>query len=126
MHGGGRMRRTRRAARLRPLVVLGLVLICAVAFLGRLIDVQVVHASALRAESKDRRGQQVDVQGARGDILDATGVKLATTVPRYTITASPRLAAAGGSAAATAARIAAAVGGSRTAIVSRLTADPTS
>jgi cell division protein FtsI (penicillin-binding protein 3) len=120
------MRRTRRAARLRPLVVLGLVLICAVAFLGRLIDVQVVHASALRAESKDRRGQQVDVQGARGDILDATGVKLATTVPRYTITASPRLAAAGGSVPATAARIAAAVGGSRSAIVSRLTADPTS
>ncbi|HEY8318978.1 MAG TPA: penicillin-binding protein 2 [Amnibacterium sp.] len=120
------MRRTRRAARLRPAIVLLLVVVSAAVFLVHLVDVQVVHASALRAESKDRRSQRVDVPGVRGDILDASGVQLATTVPRYTITASPRLAAAGGGVPAAGKRIAAALGVGSAAIVGRLTADPTS
>jgi cell division protein FtsI (penicillin-binding protein 3) len=120
------MRRTRRAARLRPAIVLLLVLVSAGMFLVRLVDVQVVHASALRAESKDRRSQQVDVAGTRGDILDASGVKLATTVPRYTVTASPRLAAGVGAVPAAAARIARALGTPPAAVLGRLTADPAS
>jgi cell division protein FtsI (penicillin-binding protein 3) len=120
------MRRTRRAARLRPVLVLLLVLVSAGAFLTRLVDVQVVHASALRAESKDRRSQQVDTPGTRGDILDASGVKLATTVPRYTVTASPRLATAGGAVRTAAGRIAQALGVSSAAVLAELTADPAS
>jgi cell division protein FtsI (penicillin-binding protein 3) len=120
------MRRTRRSARFRPLLVLLLVVVSACAFLTRLVDVQVVHASALRAESKDRRSQQVDVPGTRGDILDASGVPLATTVPRYTVTASPRLAAAGGSVGAAATRIAAALGATRATVQGELTAHPAS
>ncbi|HEY0374211.1 MAG TPA: penicillin-binding protein 2, partial [Amnibacterium sp.] len=120
------MRRTRRAARLRPLLVLLLVVVSAGAFLTKLVDVQVVHASALRAESKDRRSQQVDVPGTRGDILDASGVKLATSVPRYTVTASPRLAAAGGAVAASATRLAGALGAKRATVLHALAADPAS
>src|ERR1700712_655122 len=118
------MRRTRRAARLRPAIVLALVLAFAATFLVHLVDVQVVHASALRAESKDRRSQQADVPGVRGDILDASGIALATPVPRYTVTASPRLAAAGGGVSAEGKLIAAALGVGSAAIVGRLTAAP--
>src|SRR3954447_20397421 len=99
------MRRTRRVPRLRPVLVLVLVVVSALAFLGRLVDVQVVHAGEYRAASKDRRSQETVVPGPRGDILDASGVKLATTVPRYTVTASPRLPAAGGGGAAARERI---------------------
>jgi cell division protein FtsI (penicillin-binding protein 3) len=120
------MRRTRRAARLRPLLVLLLVVAATAAFLTRLVDVQVVHANALRAESKDRRSQQVEVPGSRGAILDASGVRLATTVPRYTVTASPRLAAAGGPVGASAKRIANALGARSATILRELTADPSS
>src|SRR5579875_144180 len=86
------MRRS-RPGRLRPVLVLAMVVVAALAFVGRLVDVQVVHASTLRAESKDRRSQEVVTPGTRGAIVDASGVPLATTVPRYTITASPALAA---------------------------------
>ncbi|MDQ1512526.1 MAG: hypothetical protein QOC59_368, partial [Microbacteriaceae bacterium] len=64
--------------------------------------------------------------GARGDIVDAHGVRLATSVPRYTISASPRLAAAGGAVPKAAARIATALGVSRTAVTTALTRDRTS
>lgn len=120
------MRRTRRPARLRPVLALLLVLASAALFLTRLVDVQVVQASALRAESKDRRSQQVVTPGARGDILDASGVKLAATVPRYTVTASPRLATAGGAVATDAARIASALGSPAATVLGTLTADPSS
>ncbi len=120
------MGRTRRAPRIRPLLVLLFVLITAVAFLGRLVDVQVVHAGELRAQSKDRRSRETVVPGPRGDILDASGVKLATTVPRYTVTASPRLAAAGRAVAADSARIAAALGVGESGVQRALSADPSS
>ena len=120
------MLRSRRGARLRPLIVLLLVVGTALLFLVRLVDVQVVHADALRAESKDRRSQERVVPGARGDIVDAHGVRLATSVPRYTVSASPRLAAAAGAVPAAAGRIAKALGLPATRVTAALSRDRTS
>ncbi|GAA2753780.1 peptidoglycan D,D-transpeptidase FtsI family protein [Amnibacterium kyonggiense] len=114
----------RRRARWRPaFVLLGVVLLAAV-FLVRLTDVQVVQADALRAESKDRRSITTVLPGPRGDIVDASGTVLATTVTRYRVTAVPWIAAKGGRVAADSARIAKALGVGADGIRAALTADP--
>ena len=99
------MTRRPRSARLRPALVLLSVVLFAVLFLVRLTDVQVVRAAALRTESKDRRSVTTVLPGPRGDILDADGTVLATTVTRYRVTAVPRLAVEAGRVAADADRI---------------------
>ncbi|MEN5075748.1 penicillin-binding protein 2, partial [Isoptericola cucumis] len=54
-------------------------------FVGRLVQVQVVNGPALAAEAQAMR-LSTDVQLAhRGDILDANGRVLATSVDRYTV-----------------------------------------
>ena len=122
----------RRGARLRPVVVFALVVGIALVFLTRLVDVQVVHASTLRAESKDRRSVETTLPGTRGSIVDANGTVLARSVPRYTIVASPAVAASAqavsgnGSVASASARIASALGVPTAGILHALTADPTS
>jgi cell division protein FtsI (penicillin-binding protein 3) len=114
----------RRRARWRPAFVLLSVLVLAAVFLVRLTDVQVVQADALRKASQDRRSITTVLPGPRGDIVDADGTVLATTVTRYRITAVPWIAAKGGHVAAEAARIAKALGVDATTIDSALTADP--
>ena len=59
-------------------------------FVVRLIDIQVVRAEALSADSLGNRSVEQPVFGSRGDIVDANGVVLAGTVMRYNITLSPR------------------------------------
>jgi cell division protein FtsI (penicillin-binding protein 3) len=107
-------------------LVLLLVVVATLVFLGRLVDVQVVHADALRAESKDRRSQERTVPGTRGEIVDRDGVVLAGGVPVYTVSASPRLAAQAGSVHAAAARIASALGVAEPGVERALTKDRTS
>jgi len=85
-------------------------------FVVKLVDIQVVRADTLNAESLGNRSVEQPVYGSRGDILDTNGVVLAGTVMRYNITLSPRNAAefdrttAGGEVTVTVAQAAAEVG----------------
>lgn len=78
--------RTRRRLALTVLLVAVVVL----AFLVRLVDIQVVRAGELQEQSERRRSIESVVYGSRGEIIDRTGVVLADTVYRYDITVSPR------------------------------------
>src|ERR1700712_1287304 len=118
------MRGHARRARWRPAFVLLSVLLLAGVCLRRLTDVQVVQADALRTASKDRRSITTVLPGPRGDIVDANGTVLATTVTRYTVTAVPWIAAKGGHVARDAAHIASALGLDEPTVHTALTADP--
>jgi cell division protein FtsI (penicillin-binding protein 3) len=59
-------------------------------FVGRLVDIQVVRAEALSADSLGNRSVENTVYGSRGEILDANGVVLAGTVMRYDVQLSPK------------------------------------
>ncbi len=118
------MRAHRTRARLRPALVLITVVAFALVFLVRLTDVQVVQADRLRAESKDRRSITTVLPGPRGDIVDAEGTVLATTVERYRVTAVPWIAAKAGHVPAQATRIAGALGVDAGAVTTALTEDP--
>jgi cell division protein FtsI (penicillin-binding protein 3) len=120
------MREHRRRARWRPAFVLLTVLLLAGVFLVRLTDVQVVQAQSLREASKDRRSITTTLPGPRGDIVDAGGTVLATTVTRYKITAVPWIAAKAGHVPRNATRIAKALGMPAETVRSALTADPSS
>ena len=120
------MRGHARRGRWRPAFVLLAVLALAAVFLVRLTDVQVVQADALRTASKDRRSITTVLPGPRGDIVDAGGTVLATTVTRYRVTAVPWIAAKGGHVARDASRIAAALGTDAATVRAALTADPKS
>jgi cell division protein FtsI (penicillin-binding protein 3) len=110
----------------RPLVVFSVVVAIAILFLYRLVTVQVVQAAALTAESKDKRSIVRVVPGGRGAITDASGRVLARSVLRYTVTASPKLAAASGTRAVDARRIATALGLPAAKVTAALTRDPAS
>lgn len=56
---------------------------------GRLVDIQVVRADDLQRESVDKKEDSATLYGSRGDIVDAAGAVLATTVYTYTAAASP-------------------------------------
>lgn len=64
-------------------------------FVVKLVDIQVVRASALNVQAQDARSVPVTVYGARGDIVDANGQVLADTVMRYDIALSPKQAMKG-------------------------------
>ena len=79
-----------RSSRLRRVVALGIVVITALVFLIRLVDVQMVSASALNADAKDKRAVPVAIPSLRGDIVDRNGEVLATTDERYDVQLSPK------------------------------------
>jgi cell division protein FtsI (penicillin-binding protein 3) len=58
-------------------------------FVVRLVDIQVVQADSLTADSVGNRSVDQVVYGSRGKIVDQDGVVLAGTVMRYNITMSP-------------------------------------
>ncbi|WP_377272068.1 peptidoglycan D,D-transpeptidase FtsI family protein [Peterkaempfera sp. SMS 1(5)a] len=60
-------------------------------FIGRLVQLQVVDASALAAEATVNRYVDDVLPADRGAITDASGVVLATTVDAYDITADPTM-----------------------------------
>ncbi len=81
-----------RALAVRRVIAMVVVLIGAIVFTVRLVDVQIVSAPELNAEALDKRGVPVDIPSLRGDIVDRNGVVLATTDERYDVQLSPRLA----------------------------------
>ena len=62
-----------------------------VVFVVRLVDIQVVHASALHRQAELKRSIPVTIYGERGAIVDRSGVELADSVTRYDITTAPAL-----------------------------------
>lgn len=91
MSGAAALRRATR----RRLALFGLiVVIVVVAFIGRLVDVQLVRAAELGEEAKGRRSIPVQIYGERGDIVDRHGAVLATAVERFNVTADPMNAGA--------------------------------
>lgn len=79
-----------RSAQSRRFIALVLVVIAAVAFLVRLVDVQIVSAAELNAEAKDKRAVPVTIPSVRGEIVDRNGLVLATTDQRYDVQLSPK------------------------------------
>lgn len=67
-----------------------IVAIVVVAFVVRLVDIQVVRAAELSAESAERRSTTSTLWAERGQILDRTYQALAENADRYHVTASPR------------------------------------
>jgi cell division protein FtsI (penicillin-binding protein 3) len=63
---------------------------------AKLVDIQVVRADELQKQSVDAKEQSTTLYGDRGNIVDANGTVLATTVYKYTAQASPSDAIAGG------------------------------
>ncbi|PXA67442.1 penicillin-binding protein 2 [Cryobacterium arcticum] len=59
-------------------------------FVVRLVDIQVVRADSLSADSLGNRSVEKTVYGSRGEIVDANGVVLAGTVMRYDVVVSPK------------------------------------
>ncbi|PRI11795.1 peptidoglycan D,D-transpeptidase FtsI family protein [Leucobacter massiliensis] len=79
-----------RGTSLRRTVALAIVILAALVFLVRLVDVQVVSASALNDDARDKRAVPVDILSVRGDIVDRDGNVLATTDERYDVQLSPK------------------------------------
>ena len=85
-----------RSPRRRTLVALSIVLIVLVAFVIRLVDIQVVSAREHVDESLSMGLQNSRIEyGSRGSIVDENGVTLASSVHRYDVQVDPMLAAQG-------------------------------
>lgn len=85
------MTKTIRNRRLRYSIVMIAVIALVGAFVVRLVDIQVVQASALNEQSSQKRSIPVTIYGTRGSIVDRNGTALADSVTRYNITTAPRL-----------------------------------
>ncbi|MFD1661154.1 peptidoglycan D,D-transpeptidase FtsI family protein, partial [Streptomyces caeni] len=90
---GGPAPRTVRLGSPRPrLRMVGLALtLVMLAFVARLLQVQAVDASAYAAKADQNRYVGRTLAAVRGEITDRNGIKLATSVDAYDITADPTL-----------------------------------
>jgi cell division protein FtsI (penicillin-binding protein 3) len=86
MNRAGQTNITRR---MRLFLTISAILV--VVFAIRLIDFQVVRAEAISEYSYENRAVTRTIPAVRGDILDANGAILATTVYRYDINAAPAM-----------------------------------
>ncbi|MCI4658612.1 MULTISPECIES: peptidoglycan D,D-transpeptidase FtsI family protein [Cryobacterium] len=82
--------RSTRSGKRRIAITVVLLFAIVALFVVRLVDIQVVRADTLSADSLGNRSVEQPIYGSRGDIVDANGVVLAGTVMRYNITLSPR------------------------------------
>lgn len=84
--------RSQRSKRARIAISMLTVFAVVAVFIVRLVDIQLVQADELNAQSYDKRAQELITFGLRGDIVDRNGVVLAGSVDRYDVVASPRVA----------------------------------
>lgn len=84
------MRRNSRGRAGRRLFAIGIVLLGAVVFAVRLVDIQLVSAAALNEDAADKRAVPIVIPSLRGDIVDRDGEILATTDERYDVQLSPK------------------------------------
>jgi cell division protein FtsI (penicillin-binding protein 3) len=75
--------------RVRLLITISVILVAVFAI--RLIDFQIVRAESINATSLEKREVTRIIPAVRGDIVDANGKVLATTVYRYDINAAPAI-----------------------------------
>ena len=75
--------------RVRLLITISVILVAVFAI--RLVDFQIVRAESINATSLEKREVTRVIPAVRGDILDANGKVLATTVYRYDINAAPAI-----------------------------------
>ena len=75
--------------RIRLMVTISVILVAVFAI--RLIDFQIVRAESINETSLEKRAVTMTIPAVRGDILDANGKVLATTVYRYDINAAPAI-----------------------------------
>ena len=87
------MRSTTRTTRGRVAIAVLVIMAVVSVFVVRLVDIQVVQADSLNAQSLASRSDSTVTLGTRGDIVDANGVVLATSILRYAIEADPSAAA---------------------------------
>lgn len=121
--------RTRRS-RARISIVVVVIFAIVATFTSRLVDIQLVQASELNAQSLSKRAQELTTYGTRGEIVDANGAVLAGSVERYDIEASPRNALTRSDAVTSVpeavGRIAVITGQDPTAMMAVITEDPES
>lgn len=123
---------SRRGARARITMTVLVVFAIVAVFLVRLVDIQIVKAEELNAQSYDKRAVPMPLYGTRGSIVDANGNVLALSVDRFDITASPKVALSAesgelnGPAAEAINQIAAITGKDAGTMLAELMADPTS
>ncbi|GAB2502460.1 cell division protein FtsI [Promicromonospora xylanilytica] len=70
--------------------LVGLAAVVVLVFLVRLVHVQLIEGPSLAAEAEAARTATAVTPAHRGDITDANGVTLATSVDRYTVVADPK------------------------------------
>ncbi|GAA1966691.1 peptidoglycan D,D-transpeptidase FtsI family protein [Agromyces allii] len=82
---------------MRRVLAAGVVLVVLVVlFVVRLVDIQVVRASALNEQADEVRSTDpIPVYGTRGEIVDRNGIVLADSVMRYDVALSPKNAKKG-------------------------------
>jgi cell division protein FtsI (penicillin-binding protein 3) len=74
-------------------VLLAVVMLALAGFVARLVYLQGLDASAMAQEAHSKRLTTVTIPGDRGEILDASGAVLATSVEKYDIDANPKTVA---------------------------------
>ncbi|WP_229715342.1 peptidoglycan D,D-transpeptidase FtsI family protein [Subtercola lobariae] len=79
-----------RSTRNRIAVAIVVITAIVAVLVVRLVDIQVVQADSLNQQAYQTLSVPQSIYGSRGDIVDANGTVLATTVIRYNITASPK------------------------------------
>lgn len=94
---------TRVALQRRVTAALVVIILTVGVLTARLVDIQIVQGGTIRAQAVAAHAVNEPLIGVRGDIIDANGKVLATTVQRYTAAVSPVAALTHGRAAMTAA-----------------------